>query len=246
MAECVMRAARAGDSGAFQRLPPMKAEGICDCILFSGGVSEFIDGDAQDTGDLGAELAEELVALVDDATVVPARQGIRATVVGASQYTVQVSGSTIYLDPDDILPLRNVAAIAPDLDLAERVDASAVAAGVAEALARADLGGGRVPVAVAVPWRGSASYARLAGLARGVVAGMRPVLDRGHPLVLVTDGDVGGLLGMQCRSEERVPGAIVSIDGISLSEFDFIDVGEVLRCTGALPVVVKSLLFQTV
>jgi ethanolamine utilization protein EutA len=167
-------------------------------------------------------------------------------VVGASQYTVQVSGSTIYLDPDHVLPLRNVAAISPDLDLGGKIDAPAVAAAVVDALARVDLGDGHAPVAVTVPWRGSASYARLAALARGVVAGLRPVLDRGHPLVLVTDGDVGGLLGMQCRSEERVPGAIVSIDGISLSEFDFIDVGEVFRCTGALPVVVKSLLFQTV
>ncbi len=71
------------------------------------------------------------------------------------------------------------------------------------------------------------------------------MLDAGHPLVIVTDGDVGGLIGMQCRSEERVPGAIVSIDGIALSEFDFIDIGEVLRATGATPVVVKSLLFPT-
>jgi ethanolamine utilization protein EutA len=45
-------------------------------------------------------------------------QGIRATVIGASQYTVQVSGSTIYVEPATILPLRNVPVIAPQLDLA--------------------------------------------------------------------------------------------------------------------------------
>ena len=63
--------------------------------------------------------------------------------------------------------------------------------------------------------------------------------------MIVTDADVGGLIGMHCRSEEDVPGAIVSIDGIALSEFDFIDIGQVLRATGATPVVVKSLLFPT-
>ena len=50
---------------------------------------------------------------------------------------------------------------------------------------------------------------------------------------------------MQCRSEEQVPGAIVSIDGIALDTFDFIDIGAVIRATGAAPVVVKSLLFPT-
>ena len=245
MAETILAAARGADTGAFQRLPPLAAADVAARIVFSGGVSEFLSGQRQDTGDLGTELAVELAALTAGADVLPARQGIRATVVGASQYTVQVSGSTIFLDPDDALPLRNVAVIAPKLALGETIDAGAVRAEIAEALARLDLAEGSAPVAVAVPWVGSASYARLAALARGLVAGLRPVLDAGHPLVLVTDSDIGGLIGMQCRSEEDVPGAIVSIDGIALSEFDFIDIGEVLRSTGATPVVVKALLFPT-
>ena len=163
--------------------------------------------------------------------------------LGASQYTVQVSGSTIFLDPDDALPLRNLAAIAPKMELGDDIDPAAVAAAVADALAWLDLGDGHAPVAVALPWTGTASYARLRALARGLVQGMAPILGAGHPLVMVTDSDIGGLIGMQCRAEEDVPGAIVSIDGIALAEFDFIDIGEVLRATGATPVVVKSLLF---
>jgi len=177
--------------------------------------------------------------------VLPARQGIRATVLGASQYTVQVSGSTIFLDPADALPLRNLAVIAPALELGEVIDAQAVAEAVRAALLRLDLADGHAPVGVALPWEGSATYARLSALGKGLVAGLRVLLDAGHPLVLVTDGDIGGLLGMQCRSAESIPGAVVSVDGIALSEFDFIDIGEVLRATGATPVVVKSLLFPT-
>ena len=44
---------------------------------------------------------------------------IRATVIGASQYTMQVSGSTIFVSPLETLPLRNVPVIAPDLPLDE-------------------------------------------------------------------------------------------------------------------------------
>ena len=49
--------------------------------------------------------------------LVKPRAGIRATVIGASQYTIQVSGSTIYLSPLDVVPIRNVPVIEPDLRL---------------------------------------------------------------------------------------------------------------------------------
>jgi len=35
----------------------------------------------------------------------------------------------------------------------------------------------------------------------------------------------------------------VSIDGIALKEFDFIDIGALLETSGAVPVVIKSLVF---
>lgn len=245
MADRVMAALAGEEVEGFLRLPPLPVPDRPPRIVFSGGGSEYLDRAEGRPDDLGAELARALKDRIKEiaADILPARQRIRATVVGASQYTVQVSGSTIFLDPEDALPLRNLAVVVPQLELAEDIDSGAVETAVKEALDRMDLGDGHAPVAVAVPWQGSALYGRLAALGRGLVAGLRPVLAEGHPLVLVVDGDVGGLLGMQCRTEESVPGAIVSIDGIALSEFDFIDIGAVLRSTGAAPVVVKSLLF---
>ncbi len=166
--------------------------------------------------------------------------------VGASQYTVQVSGSTIFLDPPDVVPVRNVAVIAPAFDPGEDdIDEQAVAAAVATALARLDLAGGDRPVAVAMPWRGSATFQRLSALCRGLIAGLRPVLAKGHPLALVVDGDIGGLIGIHCRAEEKLKNPIISIDGIELKEFDYVDIGAGLRATGAVPVVIKSLLFPS-
>jgi len=245
MAETILAAAGGQDTGVFARLPPLAEVAGAARIVFSGGVSEFLHGAPGAKGDLGAELAAALKTLTATRTVLPARQGIRATVVGASQYTVQVSGSTIFVNPETALPLRNIAVIAPALALGDEIEAPEVAQAVAEALARLDLADGHAPVAVALPWCGSASYARLRALGHGLVTGLAPVLAKGHPLVIVTDSDIGGLIGMQCRAEEDVPGAIVSIDGIALAEFDFIDIGAVLRATGAAPVVVKSLLFPT-
>jgi ethanolamine utilization protein EutA len=171
-------------------------------------------------------------------------QGIRATVIGASQYTAQVSGSTIYISPIGILPLRNVAVIAPDFEFnREAIDANEVCAAIQKALRRYDLAEGHVPVAVYTPWRGPATFARLDSFCRGVCEGMARLLAKGHPLVLAGDGDVGGLIGVHFHEELRLEHAIVSIDGIDLREFDYIDIGAMLDLSGAVPVVIKSLLF---
>ncbi len=246
MAGRIMEAARGALADDWRRLPQLPAGIAFDGVIVSGGVSAFMDGATDlDFGDLGPFLAQSLKKGLDEAglTVLPAKDGIRATVVGASQYTVQVSGSTVYLDPIETLPLRNVATIRPQLDLEGEIDADAVADEIRADLQRFDLGHGEAPVAIALPWSGSATYARLDRLSRGLTQGMAEVLDAGHPLTIVMDGDVGGLLGMHCRENGLTGNAIVSIDGITLSAFDFIDVGEVIAATGSVPVVVKSLVF---
>jgi ethanolamine utilization protein EutA len=110
-------------------------------------------------------------------------------------------------------------------------------------LKRLDLNGGEQPVAVFVPWQGSATFQRLDAFCRGVVDGMANVLANGHPLVLAGDGDVGGLLGIHLHEERKLKNAVVSIDGLELKEFDYIDIGTMLEASGAVPVVIKSLIF---
>jgi ethanolamine utilization protein EutA len=236
-------------SASVLRLDPLPPHAPADEIIFSGGVSEYIYGrENANYGDLGPLLAAEIRARLENFAPRLARptEGIRATVIGASQYTVQVSGSTIYVSPLDALPLRNLPVIAPDFALdGDTIDPAAIAAATAEVLKRLDLAAGDSPVAVFVPWRGSATFQRLDSFCRGVLAGLADVLAHGHPLVLAGDGDVGGLLGIHCREELRIENAIVSIDGLDLKEFDYIDIGTILDTSGAVPVVIKSLIFPS-
>ena len=58
------------------------------------------------------------------------------------------------------------------------------------------------------------------------------------------DGDVGRTLGHILEHELALGRDVVSIDGIELREFDFVDVGEVIRPADVVPVVIKSLLFS--
>jgi len=228
------------------RLDPLTQLGI-DQITFSGGVAEFIYGrEAGAFGDLGPLLAGEIRTRVESwgPRLEPSTEGIRATVIGASQYTIQLSGSTIYVSPLEALPLRNVPVIAPDLPIdQDTIDPDAVARTVKIMLKRLDLAEGESPVAVFVPWHGSATFQRLDAFCRGIVGGLASVLARGHPLVIVGDGDVGGLLGIHLRDEMRLKNPIVSIDGLELNEFDYIDIGAMLESSGAVPVVIKSLIF---
>lgn len=239
----------APETAALLRLDPMRNQQPPDAVTFSGGVSEFIYGQAAgEFGDLGPRLARAVAARVEawGPRIRRSDQGIRATVVGASQYTIQVSGSTVFVSPLEVLPLRNLPVILPDLPLDdEEIDAAAVATMVRQALRRLDLHEGDRPVAVCYRWRGSATFGRLDATVRGLMDGLSAVLAHGHPLVLVSDGDVGGLIGIHAREESRLTNPVVSIDGISLKEFDFIDIGAMLELSGAVPVVIKSLVFPT-
>jgi ethanolamine utilization protein EutA (predicted chaperonin) len=251
MADCLFDAMR-GEAPSLAgrsllRIPPLSARSAVRMLTFSGGVSEYIHGrQSASFGDLGPQLAAAIRVRAQnwDAQVEPAAARIRATVIGASQYTTQVSGSTIYVSPLDILPLRNLPVIAPKLNLHHSlIDAAAVSAAIRGVLARLDLITTDTPVALFLPWRGSASFARLDACCRGVIAGLATVLASGRPLVLIGDGDVGGLIGIHCREELKIENAIVSVDGLELKEFDYIDIGRMLDTSGAVPVVIKSLVF---
>jgi ethanolamine utilization protein EutA (predicted chaperonin) len=247
--EAMRGASPTADGAGLCRLDPLSHRGAITEITFSGGVSEYIYGrEATAFGDLGVLLAQEVRKRVEawGPKLARSNEGIRATVIGASQYTTQVSGSTIYVSPMEALPLRNVPVIAPAMPLdAEVIDPAEIASAIKGVLRRLDLGEGDTPVAVFVPWRGSATFHRLDGFCKGAVEGLADVLKQGHPLVLAGDGDVGGLLGIHLREEMKIDNAIISVDGLELKDFDYIDIGTMLPSSGAVPVVIKSLIFPT-
>jgi len=229
------------------RTRPLQDRSNIAAITFSGGVAEFIHGRATRTfGDLGPLLAQQLEARLRDlnAPVLETPGGIRATVIGASQYTIQVSGSTIYLSPLDVVPVRNIPVVMPRFPwhMAD-FDADSIASVICDALRRFDLLEAASPVALAVRWEGSATFRRIQAFCAGVVTAMAVHAARGYPLIMVFDSDIGGLLGLHFRDAMRLTLPVISIDGVDLREFDYIDIGELIPTSGAAPVVIKSLVF---
>src|SRR4029453_19077753 len=229
------------------RLPRLNYRGEVDSVMFSGGVSEFIYNREQTSfGDLGPLIADEIHRRMPDLRmlVMEPTARIRATVIGASQYTIQVSGNTIFIAPQDAVPVRNVPVVAPEFALdVDNLSKETVKDATLNALRRLDLLNARQPVAIAFHWQGSATFLRLQSFSQGLVQGLKDILDKGHPLVLVNDGDIGGIVGLHFQEELQIQNPIISIDGIALNDFDYIDIGALIQSSGSVPVVIKSLIF---
>ena len=252
LADSLLEAMRRDPPGALtQQLtltPPLTSEiDRIDGVTFSGGVSEYLYGrEDQDFGDLARLLAaairERLGSL--GAPLREPHEHIRATVIGASQFTVQVSGNTIQVSRPEMLPLHNLQVVYPRLPEAEDdLRPEVVQQAIEASLRRFDLEEGLQPVALAIDWNGSPRYRLLRALADGVVQALPRTLAAGLPLVLVFHHDFGKLVGHILRDELGVHTDLVSIDNVEVREFDYIDVGAVLDKARSVPVVVKSLVF---
>lgn len=211
-------------------------------ITFSGGISEYLFGrESTEYGDIAMPLASAIRERLRNLTlpVLDPGNGIRATVIGASQFTVQVSGKTIFVSNPDILPLRNVPVV--HVQLPQTLNSDAISAAVKRGLLRADLKADAL-FAIAFEWTRDPDYHDLLRLCRGITASIGA--SRRQPLVVLVDGDVGKTIGHLLREELGMQRELISIDGVTLNELDFVDVGELMTPPGVIPLVIKSLLFS--
>ncbi|HEX8968241.1 MAG TPA: ethanolamine ammonia-lyase reactivating factor EutA, partial [Chloroflexota bacterium] len=124
LADCLFEAIRRDPLGEAARqlmlTEPLATDGPIDHVTFSGGVAEYLyRRETRDFGDLARPLASAIRSRIDRHQL-PARlhssaERIRATVIGASQFTVQVSGNTIAISRPDRLPLHNLPVLHPHL-----------------------------------------------------------------------------------------------------------------------------------
>ena len=228
---------------------PLGDLGPVDGVVFSGGVAEYVYGrEPADFGDLGRRLGEQLRRRLDAGRLpyplLPAGECIRATALGASEYSVQLSGNTGFVsDPDALLPRRNLRVLRPRYPMGEQVDAAAVAGAVHRRLSTLAAGPDD-DVALALAWSGQPTYERLSAFARGVRDGLAERTAAGRALYLLLDGDVAMSLGRLLHDELEVGVPALVVDGLSLREFDYIDLGRRRFPSNTVPVTIKSLVFS--
>jgi ethanolamine utilization protein EutA len=238
------------DIAALYLTQPLAGIDAIDGVMFSGGVAEYLyDRESQRFGDLGAPFGHAVRRRVDAGAfpfpLLPPGECIRATALGASEYSVQLSGNTGYVsNPDALLPRRNLQVVRPAYQLGTSVDASTVAAAVRRHLVALDADDADADIAVALSWQGVPSYERLRPFATGIRDGLADRLRRGKPIYLLLDGDVAMTLGRLLRDELGVLTDLLVVDGLSLRDFDYIDIGRIRHPSNTIPVTIKSLVFS--
>src|SRR5882672_11932748 len=175
---------------------PLKGLSGIEGVMFSGGVGEYVYGrEERDFGDLGRRLGLAVRRRLDQGRLpwrlLPAGECIRATAFGASEYSVQLSGNTVYVSqPGELLPRKNLQVLQPPVELGAGIDAQALAAVICEHFTAFDVAEGEAEVALAFRWRGAPEYARLEAFARAITLALPRTVERKKPIYLILDGDV--------------------------------------------------------
>jgi ethanolamine utilization protein EutA len=214
-------------------------------VVFSGGVSEYVYGrERQAYGDVGPLLARairrQLAELPGQGLLREPAEGIRATVIGAGEYTVQVSGNTSYISSAAVLPAFGLKVVRPILDPAGSVEGA-----LRQALTKFDLDRFTPGLALAIALDEQPDYPRVRRVAEGIAAVVDGADGDRAPLFLVLDVDVAKALGGILKEELYLDREIVAVDGIDVGDLDYLDIGRPMGASEALPVTVKSLLFPT-
>jgi ethanolamine utilization protein EutA len=221
-----------------------------DGVMFSGGVAEYIyQREVRDFGDLGPRLGEAIRTRIAAGAlpwpILPAGECIRATALGASEYSVQLSGNTSYISaPGALLPRRNLQVLLPPFACEETIDPERLGGAIRSHLTAFDVADTEREIALALRWTGLPSYPRLAAFAEGIRRGLAGRIAKKLPLYIMLDGDVAQTLGHILRDELYVESELLVIDGIVLWDFDYIDLGRIRMPSYTVPVTIKSLVFS--
>jgi ethanolamine utilization protein EutA len=132
----------------------------------------------------------------------------------------------------------------PAFEFEETVDADKLAAAIRAHRDAFHVSELDTEIALAFSWKGQPAYERILAAAQGIERGMADLIGKGKPLYIMLDGDVAQTLGSILREDLGVASEILSIDGVILWDFDYIDLGRIRMPSNTVPVTIKSLIFS--
>ena len=202
-------------------------------VSFSGGVADCIETERQwlQFGDMGPVLGQKIKkSRLCAGQYRLGQETIRATVIGAGCHSAQLSGSTVFYR-NVAFPLKNLPVMClpengPEMPKAELVR------WIQEKRMQQDTQG-----ILFLPGKHGLPYNRIKALAEGIVAGMQ-----GQPVWMAAEQDMAKALGQAMALCMDADAGCLCIDGVRLSEGDYLDVG--IPVGPAIPVVIKTLIFE--
>jgi ethanolamine utilization protein EutA len=205
-------------------------------ITFSGGVGELLYKISADEslptttfyGDFGIDLAlaisRSAILTADLKTYVPEHKG-RATVVGLTLHSTEISGSTVYLPRPDCLPLRDVPIIAKlvaDSPIEQWHDAFTLAA--------KRQNGACIQITAC-----NNKLEQVRALATQIKnALLANQYEPFQPIVILVEANVGKALGNYISNWGQLDYNLIVIDEVALRDAHFVHIGSIQQ--GMIPV----------
>ncbi len=214
----------------------LKTEGT-PLLSFSGGVADFIGETALDPlayGDLGVYLGRAIFrSCLCKGNFLRAKETIRATVIGAGSHSTELSGSTIFYSGVK-LPLKNLPVAWVEEE--EELSCELLAGKIRKQLS---LFPQDSPAVLGLRGRKNPKFSQLCKLADSLALALGPYPPE-TPVIIALKEDMGKSLGQALHMllPER---SLLCLDGISLSEGSYLDIGTPIARGQVLPVVVKTL-----
>lgn len=214
-------------------------------VVFSSGVSEYVYGrEDRDFGDLAPAIAHEIRQRISTKSwpwvVHEVTTGIRATVAGLSQYSIQMSGDTIFASHVKDLPWRNLPLVHVSVEDIRNVGVSAA---MQSAFTSMDFVEKPNRLAWYLDVPDSRNYSVLRNFSEDIVVGLDKTVGMNSSNVFVFSQDIAGTIGHILVDELRLSQRTIVLDCINIDGVDFLDVGEVVEPNSVVPVAVKSLVY---
>jgi len=242
-------------SGLARRLlmtEPLRLDYGIDVVMISGGVADYVykegfEPGLEETiqyGDVGPLLGRAISRsfLSNGMKLIRPTETIRATVIGAGVQLLDVSGSTISV-ANSRLPLKNVPVMIPFTGTVP-ADGDEIARVIGQSIENFYNEDDLENVAIAFQGKQYFTFKELQEIAKGVIRGAEALIRVKLPVIVVLEQDSGKALG-QTLKYMKPETDVICIDQIKVDEGDYIDIGKSIAGGSVVPVVIKTLVFET-
>lgn len=231
---------------------PLRLDYELNTVMVSGGVADYVYSpnpnmsfeQVTEYDDIGPLFGSELADLIraNSLPIEKPVETIRATVIGAGAQSLDVSGSTILVD-DQLLPVKNVPVAIPFSDTIP-LDVEVIAGAVTQSINNYYDDDSLEKIAIGLPGNQYLAFKDVQLLAAGLLKGLDSLVTKALPAIIVLESDIGKVLGQSMRAiNDQIN--IVCIDQLVVAEGDYIDIGKSLAGGAVVPVVIKTLVFET-
>ena len=221
----------------------IEVDQIPDIITFSGGVALCMQEEKEkyEFGDIGVFLAHSIIEnkAFQRVIIEKSAETMRATVIGAGNYSMNISGSTIEYT-ENHFPIKNLPI--GKIQLTKEEDIDFIGKEI-DKIRNYFTDDGTEQIAIAMKGITCPGFLDVQKMAKNIMEAFEKNFADQVKIILIIEADIGKALGQALKRVNKNHRIICCIDNISCNSGDYIDIGQPIAGGKVIPVVVKTLVF---